>query len=205
MGYTVNGKEYNYDSSVNQRIKSDFVNREVYSCVSMMVEYILSKDDREAPFTRDDIEKEEVKVCDECGWPGQIEEVYLEEIQIAQNEDGEFICPNCEIGYDTEEEARECCEGESLYKCRQCGKAYGESAYDDLEAEDDEIYEWWLVSGHLLSKLKGHGEYVIESEDLWGRCCCGQSIMLDNVISEICCEMEILEGQKYSWAPNEVA
>lgn len=205
MSYNVNGKEYSYDSSINQRIKSDFVNREVYSCVSMMVEYILSQDDREAPFTRDDIEKEEVKVCEECGWSGQIEEVYSDEIEIKQDEDERFICPSCECDYDTEDEARECCEGESLYQCKHCNKFYSESDYEDLEAEDDEVYEWYIVSGFLLSKLKAHGEYVIESEDLWGRCCCGQSIMLDGVISKICYEMEILEGQKYSWAPEEVA
>ena len=29
MPYTVNGMEYDFDSSVNHRIKQDFVNREV--------------------------------------------------------------------------------------------------------------------------------------------------------------------------------
>ena len=41
MPYTVNGIEYDFDSSVNHRIKQDFVNREVMCCMTLEVEYIL--------------------------------------------------------------------------------------------------------------------------------------------------------------------
>jgi hypothetical protein len=43
-----------------QRECSDFVNREVYCCVSSMAEYILTKslEDDNVPFNRDDIENE---------------------------------------------------------------------------------------------------------------------------------------------------
>ena len=38
MPYTVNGIEYDFDSSVNQRIKQDFVNREVPNWIPFYIE-----------------------------------------------------------------------------------------------------------------------------------------------------------------------
>ncbi|KAK2245412.1 hypothetical protein XC29_00725 [Clostridioides difficile] len=73
---------------------------------------------------------------------------------------------------------------------------------EELECEQDEpheIYEFWIVSEWLCNKLKELGEVVIPSENIWGRGCTGQSISLDYVISKICEDMEILEGQKYEW------
>ena len=68
--------------------------------------------------------------------------------------------------------------------------------YDYIEA-----YEFWIVSEHLARKLKEKGEMVDEFMGLtvWGRCCSGQAILLDYVISQICNDMEILKGQKYEW------
>lgn len=43
MSYTVNGIEYDFDSGVNQRIKQDFVNREVMCCMTLEVEYIFKE------------------------------------------------------------------------------------------------------------------------------------------------------------------
>lgn len=75
-------------------------------------------------------------------------------------------------------------------------------ALEELESEPQEIFEWWIVTDHLYDKLKEKGEPVIEWQNLsiWGRTTTGQAILLDGVISDICEEMEILEGQKYSWA-----
>jgi len=46
-----------FDSSVNQRIKDKFIQREVFANVNTMVEYIIGKgyEDPEAPFSMDDI------------------------------------------------------------------------------------------------------------------------------------------------------
>jgi hypothetical protein len=76
-----------------------------------------------------------------------------------------------------------------------------------LETEPQEIYEWWIVSDYLFEKLREHGEPVIEWQNLyiWGRTTSGQAILLDKVISDICEEMEILEGQKSSWAEKQTA
>ena len=79
----------------------------------------------------------------------------------------------------------------------------GYTAPDDyfLEHEYHEIYEWWIVSSFLYKHLKKRGYPVLEwgNNYYWGRCTTGQAILLDYVIGQICFEMEILEGQKYSW------
>ena len=76
---------------------------------------------------------------------------------------------------------------------------------DVLQEEQDEpqeIYEWWLVDNYLFNKLKDRGQPIIDNEygQYWGRCTTGQAILLDNVITEICHEMGILEGQEYDWS-----
>ena len=71
MPYTVNGVEYDFDSCVNQRIKQDFVNREVMCCMTSEVEYILRLANElsgyDAPFTEEDVSNYFVKECDKCG------------------------------------------------------------------------------------------------------------------------------------------
>ena len=207
MPYTVNGVEYDFNSCVNQRIKQDFVNREVMCCMTSEVEYILrlanelsSYDD---PFTEEDVSNYFVKECDKCGSQYGFDEFYPddEEIEIDKDEDGAYMCPVCGLDYDTEAEARECCSTEKLYKCQGCGQVYTEEEYEYLDENPQEVYEWWAVTNWLGDKLKERGEVVIEGWDhwYWGRSCTGQGIALDGVISSICYGMEILEGQKYSW------
>jgi hypothetical protein len=62
-----------------------------------------------------------------------------------------------------------------------------------------EIYEWWICSDWLIEKLEAKGEPVIKHENLWGRTTTGQAILLDDVISEIAHDLEILEGMDNSW------
>lgn len=101
---------------------------------------------------------------------------------------------------------------ENLYEdvCEKCGEsrpyddANGGEHCDyggDFESQPQEIFEWWIVTEFLYRKLKEKGEPVLEwgNNCYWGRCTTGQSIMLDYVIGRICEDMEILDGQKYSW------
>jgi predicted nuclease with TOPRIM domain len=173
----------NENSNVNQKIKGKFVEREVYANVGTMVEYILNKscEDREAPFTWDDVinmyadNSEEIEDKQE-----QIDELNNKIMEV--NEDDE----NFETIIDNLQE-----QIDDL-----------QNKIDELENEQEEpreVYQWFLVSDWLCQKLKEHGEVVIEDENIWGRGCCGQAILLDGVISNICEEMEILEGQKYEW------
>jgi hypothetical protein len=68
------------------------------------------------------------------------------------------------------------------------------------ESEMQEVFQWFIVSDYLAEKLKEKGEPIIEEENIWGRGTCGQAVLLDYVITEICAEMQILENQENSWA-----
>lgn len=91
---------------------------------------------------------------------------------------------------------------EEKYICYGCDKEYSEDEYDNLDYEYNEVYEYWFVTGYLFDKLKDYGQVVCDSPYgyIWGRQTTGQSILLDGIISRICAEMEILEGQKYDWS-----
>jgi len=74
--------------------------------------------------------------------------------------------------------------------------------YEDSGENMQEIFEWWIVSEYLYNKLKNENEPVLGwgNNCYWGRTTSGQAIKLDSVISKICFDMEILDGQRYSWA-----
>lgn len=131
------------NSNTNQRIKGEFVKREVLACMSYEVEAILKA---QAETGNRDL-------------PSYVDIVNLYE----------YICPNC--GH----------------------------AVQDSEPQD--ILEWWLVTEWLAEKLEAQGEPVLEwgNNHYWGRTCSGQAILLDGVITSICRDMEILEGQANEW------
>ena len=64
-----------------------------------------------------------------------------------------------------------------------------------------EPYEFWIVDSWFGDKLKEKGEIVADflGFTIWGRCTSGQAILLDGVISRICEDLEILEGQENEW------
>lgn len=105
---------------------------------------------------------------------------------------------------------------ENLYQdvCEKCGETReyfdatgGDhcSCGGDWESQPQEVFEWWIVTEYLYRKLKEKNEPVLEwgNNCYWGRCTTGQAILLDGVISSICQEMGILEGQRNSWAENK--
>jgi hypothetical protein len=82
---------------------------------------------------------------------------------------------------------------------------------DDVEYETDydtpqDIYEWWLVTDFFADKLRDEDQPVLEALNCtwWGRTCSGQVIYADSVIMEIAKGMQILEGQKHSWAKRDI-
>lgn len=162
----------NFNSIVNQTITGKFVEIHVVTCLTGMVEYILNKsnEDSEAPFNYDDIENTH---------PDNSEAI--EELQEELN---------------TLEELEELTEEQEdkTYKLRDDIKEL-----EDEQEEYNEAYEWWEVSSYLLNKLQENGQMVIPHMNLWGRQTSGQAILLDHVISVICEDMGILEGQENSW------
>lgn len=162
-----------FNSIINQEIKRKFVRREVYGCFTSEVTYILSCDDyANAPFTYDDIENYYTPYCADCG-DGQTD--------FTEDEDE---------------------DGNTVFICYHCERRYTEEEYGELDTQGAEIYEWWAVSEYLAKRLAGYGHCIIEGplSYYWGRECCGQAILLDHVISKICNDMRILDGQEYSWA-----
>lgn len=144
------------NSNVNQKIKSDFIAREVLHCFSYGMAELLEK-----------------------------QVVNYEDIKNLYKSDEAILSDSCDTDKMNEEEKEE----------------YIQSVKDRGE-DVNEIYEYWIVTEYLYRKLEEAGEPVIEWGDLniWGRCCTGQAILLDSVISDICSDMEILEGQKYDWS-----
>ena len=107
-----------------------------------------------------------------------------------------LTCPHCSEEFSDE-------DYDELEECPSCKENYPDEEFIfGLEYQPQEIMEWWIVSRFLYEKLQAKGYPVLEwgNNYYWGRCTSGQAILLDRVISEICSDMEILEGQKYSWA-----
>jgi hypothetical protein len=172
-------KHYNYDSSRNQTIKNQFVQGEVCACISDMAEYLFSYEgDKYADW--DEWENLYVTRCPECG---EINSILHNETP----DDNDNIPADC----DPDKYA-----AEYPYQC-VCGARFEE----EPETEPQEIYEYWIVTPWLGEKLRDKGDPVLERWGgwIWGRTCTGQAILLDSVISEICYEMGILEGQPHEW------
>ena len=139
------------NSSKNQEIKRRFIEREVLTCQSHLVEELLNN--------------------------GIFQ---LEEIENFYKDNSEEI-----------EELEEKIDQLEFLK-------------EELEEEQEnpqDIFEWWLITPWFSNKLKEQGEPILDNDYgvWWGRTCTGQAILLDSVISQICYNMEILEGQKNQW------
>lgn len=215
--YTVNGRGYSMMSPVNERILRKFIGHEFYCDMTQEVDYILRStlqtgNYSDAPFSIEDydeaVDNAYEKVCEDCGAVDDFEEY---DPMTADESDfhGEdwnpehpvYTCPICGIDHDTLQEARECCQYDDAYKCKNCGKVYGENDFDKLDTTTPEVLEWYAVSDWIGTKLGQRGEVVIDTwgKSYWGRQGTGQSIILDGVIQQIAYDEEILEGQKYSW------
>ena len=72
---------------------------------------------------------------------------------------------------------------------------------ENASGEVRKISEWMHVSNWLHDSLREKGEPVWNDGQVyvWGRTTSEQAVIFDDVISEICSDMEILEGQKNEW------
>ncbi len=83
----------------------------------------------------------------------------------------------------------------SIEECRNFLDEYGEPAEDVDDwrdavrdnAEPLEIFEWWLITPWLCNELRHIGQPVIDDDYgcWWGRCCTGQSYIMDGTLQEI--------------------
>lgn len=181
----------NGNTSANQGIKRQFIEREVYCSVNSLVEYCLKHgyEDSESPVNLDDIENYYAypeyygEYAKFSGGTEEQRDAEIERLRDLQNE------------YDKDEPTD---EEERIYDLIRDEI----SELEALESQPQDIYEWWAVSPSLYEQLKEQNECVVDAGScyVWGRGTSGQAILLDHVITVICAEMEILEGQQYSWA-----
>jgi hypothetical protein len=188
------------NSTVNQKIKEKFVGREVYCNVNSLVEYCLSKgyEDSDSPVSLDSIENyylypewSKTVVGEALYFEGGNEdakETFLEEFDRLEEESSELL---------EKEEISEATHERNLALIEEA-----KEEFEAIENEPQEIYEWWAISDFLFRKLKEKGDAVVDSGScyIWGRTTSGQAILLDYVITQICADMGILEGQENSWA-----
>jgi hypothetical protein len=177
------------NSITNQEIKRKFVQREVLLLMSGIVEEalqagILNYEDIENYYTYPEYYGDYAK------FSGGTSEQVDEEIERLT-----------ELLYEYEDNEETHFDGSEI-------REKIEAEIDELqrlESEPQEIFEWWAVTDYLAEKLQQRGHPTLDWHHLtlWGRCTTGQAILLDSVISDICEEMEILEGQSNSWAENK--
>jgi len=186
------------NSNVNQTIKSKFVNCQVKCCVSSMVENILrmSNEGYDALFSWDNLEnlyidnsKEIEKLQAEIG--------ELEGKKVEEYDENENLLKEETISEFTFERNLE--KIENKYSTEISDLLDEIEEFEDEQDRPQEVFEWWIVSNRLIEKLKEKGEVVLEDRNIWGRTCSGQAILLDSVITDICEDLEILEGQKNEW------
>jgi hypothetical protein len=168
-----------YNSSKNQSIKRKLVDREVFYCVSTLVSE-LSKNWEQFPDYTDDL---------------------LDAYRGLPDYDEALADNGCEPFVDK--------HGVDCWCDTRDGMTWAGTAEEacnafEIDADDycPEIFEHWIVSNYLAEKLEEHGHKVLRDffgMTVWCRPTTGQAIMLDEVISEICAEMEILEGQRNEW------
>lgn len=136
MFYTVNDKEYSSDSTPNQKILDQLINREVFCNMNQEMDFILSALAYDAsipedpPFDESDYESAicdaSSQTCSECGNSSYFDEVGVTDLDDSKfqnpNYDSDvpepedpYICPVCGFTYPTLAQARACCESETVH------------------------------------------------------------------------------------------
>lgn len=181
----------------NQRIKGDFVAKHIYCNVGSLVEYCLRNPDGDSPVQLEEIENyysypewSKTVLGEDLYFAGGTEEdkeTFLEEFDRLTDESQELLDKE-EISEATHEHNSELIEE-------------ARNEVNDLESEPQEIYEWWAVSSYLFEQLQKRGYCVADAGScyVWGRTTTGQAILLDHVITVVCADMGILEGQENEW------
>lgn len=189
---TYNRGEWN--NGTNQNIKGRFVEREIYVNLNLFVEDSIKAHqlNNDLGFDYYEYIKYFYTASDGEEYTQDQANEKIEELEEEIQELNSTIIYLEDEGHETADEEKQLSELEEL-------KAELENA--DFE-ELYEPYEYWSVSGWLGKKLEEKGEIIIDEMGhcIWGRCTTGQAILLDSVISEICEDLEILQGQKSDWS-----
>lgn len=208
--YSVGNVQYNESSPINKKIISLFIKRELRACVTPLVEYVFdtATDLNGPPFTAADIICDTEASCPNCGSNG-MEEIHIDESMAhpeydpSADVDDRYSCPFCGAGYAFQEDAKNCCVGQIAYQCPDCGEIITADEYDVLTNNyEGNIKDWYIVGKELGESLIRMGESVIQADSfyIWGQRLSSKNIEEETCLISICEELEILDGQKYSWA-----
>lgn len=157
-----------------QNLCSKFVSHEVHCCVSTEISYIINRyEDEDAPYKWADVDNHEAYTFQEI--EATYEDTYtreeLDNIKDAyEDESNDLVDAGIQTGDQQDRNTLLCNKIEEI---------------DDLDPEQQEIYEWWKCNSMLISNLKDAGEPVIKFANIWGRTTTGQSISIDEVIRSI--------------------
>jgi len=185
-------KKINYDSSKNQDIKRRFIEREVLNNVSCLITELSSNDE---------YMDELMEICSQEDYKTPVE--YYIENNMTIVECMEWLTfqeGSMPSTGNAKNQLIDLLDNEDGYFWKG---GYQEFACEfNIDPEQNEALEHWNVSDYLARKLEEKGEMInrdFYGLTVWGRTCSGQAILLDGVISSICEDMEILEGQKNEW------
>lgn len=192
------------DSSVNQRIRSRLVEREVMHNLCSTVEFALQHGQDAEQIDYDEL----MSLCSGQDWeePGRdrISDMDRNDLLTTLGEYGADL-----PGVDEGNEDDDADEGGNLSDDQlrtmlidEIGGDWQEFCETErLDPHELDVYEHWAVTSWFKNRLAEHGEITGEllDFDVWGRTCTGQAIALDHVIASIAAEMEILEGQCNEW------
>ncbi len=103
----------------------------------------------------------------------------------------EQVCPECGEEPTKHDGGTEL---EDAWSC-ECGWHSGEGGEPDSNPR--EVLEWWLVSSFLAPHLTSMGEVTLTDgqSNWWGRCCSGQSMVLDGLFQALCAERDVRIAQ----------
>lgn len=178
-------KKQDFNSIVNQEIKGKFISQHVFCNVNSLVEFSISKSiegDQNAPIQFEDVENLYTypeligKHVNFDGGTEDERETEIQRLMELSTLDSTTPLQVEEIEADIEE-------------------------LKNLDTQAQDVFEWWAISDYFMRQLRERG-YVVYTDsyyNYWGRTTTGQAILLDGIVSRICSDMEILEGQKNSW------
>ncbi|AGH32111.1 hypothetical protein VPHG_00044 [Vibrio phage 11895-B1] len=169
----------NLNDSQKQKLVDRMLNDHPLRLQNTLVEYVLQKsyEDLDAPFSYEDITNFEYygEVCINDEWEEFTESERDEKVSELEDEQTDL-----EIDDPEWDEIQE--------------------IIDDLNNMDfdqlPEIYQWFSCSDWLIRELESKGQCTLDDE-FWGRQCCGQSVVLDNVMQEIAFEYACDYGNNY--------
>lgn len=179
-----------------------------FGCDTDEVQALFSRPDYEEAvrqFVMVDADSDELEtMADEYGYWSEVLEECLPAVSEGPfDEDGDtqwsFVGNTSGVGFADEDDAREAAIEFSLTRIRQrvwelinTDEEYREVCDEyDLEPDELEVYEHWIVSDWLQRKLAERGCVTGDFAGLsiWGRCGTGQSISMDHVIRDIAADL----------------